>query len=140
MPPASSGTLVEYFIRAEDNLGGIKLLPSDTLKSKLFYIVRTNDSMTVQDIQYCPNNGGRSAYEGFDVRELKELLLQYFRYSRNKLYKCRRNTDSSRRVYIQNGQGPNNGIWLSGNLTDVLKKGDKVRVKGTVEKLQRNQN
>jgi hypothetical protein len=134
MPPASLGTLVEYFIRAEDNLGGIKLLPSDTLKSKLFYIVRTNDSMTVQDIQYCPNNGGRSAYEGFDVRGVEGIVTADTSDIPGINYTSAGGTQTApRRVYIQNGQGPNSGIWLSGNPTDVLKKGDKVRVKGTVE-------
>lgn len=134
MPPASLGTLVEYFIRAEDNLGGVKLLPSDTLRSKLFYIVRQNDSMNVQDVQYCPNNGGRSAYETYDVRGVEGVVTAdtsdipgiNFTSSGG-------NQTSPRRVYIQNGQGPNSGIWISGAPTDALRKGYRVRVKGTVE-------
>lgn len=134
MPPAALGTLVEYFIRAEDNQGAVKLLPSDTLKSKLFYIVRSNDSMNVQDVQYCPNNGGRSAYEGYDVRGVEGIVtadtsdIPGINYTGNG-----GNQTSPRKVYIQNGTGPFSGIWLSGNPTDVLKKGDKVRVRGTVE-------
>lgn len=134
MPPAALGTLVEYFIRAEDNQGGIKLLPSDTLKSKLFYKVRENDSMSVQDVQYCPNNGGRSAYEGYDVRGLEGVVTAdtsdipgiNFTSSAG-------NQTSPRRVYIQNGQGIYSGIWIAGGPTDALRKGDRVRVKGTVE-------
>ena len=41
--------------------------------------------------------------------------------------------NSPRRVYIQNGTGPFSGIWLYGNPTDALRKGDRVRVKGFVE-------
>ncbi|HMQ68469.1 MAG TPA: T9SS type A sorting domain-containing protein [Ignavibacteria bacterium] len=134
MPPASLGTTVEYFIRAEDNQNGIKLLPSDTSRSKLFYIVRTNDSMSIQDVQYCPNNGGRSAYEGYDVRGLEGIVTAdtsdipgiNFTSSAG-------NQTSPRRVYIQNGTGEYSGIWVAGGPTDALRKGDKVRVKGTVE-------
>lgn len=134
LPPASLGTLVEYFMRAEDNQGGVKLLPSDTLRSKLFYKVRTNDSMTVQDIQFCPNNGGRSGYEGFDVRGVEGIVtadtsnIQNFSYT-----SPGGNQTSPARVYIQNGQGPRSGIWISGAPTNILRKGDLVRVKGTVE-------
>jgi len=134
MPPAPLGTLVEYFIRAEDNSGGVKLLPSDTLKSKLFYIVRNSDSMTVQDVQFCPNNGGRSAYEGYDVRGIEGVVTS----DTNDIPGINftspgGNQTAPRRVYIQNGQGAYSGIWLSGNPTDALRKGDRVRVKGTVE-------
>lgn len=134
MPPAPIGTLVEYIFRAEDNQGGVKLLPSDTLRSKLFYIVRQNDSMSVQDIQYCPNNGGRSAYEGYDVRGVEGIVtcdtsdIPAFSYTSSGGTQT-----SPRRVYIQNGQGKGSGIWLSGNPTDILRRGDRVRVMGTVE-------
>ncbi len=134
MPPAPLGTLVEYFIRAEDNLGGVKLLPTDTLKSKLFYIVRSSDSMNVQDVQYCPNNGGRSAYEGYDVRGVEGVVtadtsdIPIFNFT-----SPGGNQTSPRRVYIQNGQGAYSGIWISGTPTDALRKGNRVRVKGTVE-------
>lgn len=134
MPPAPLGTLVEYFVRAEDNLGAVKLLPSDTLRSKLFYIVRQNDSMTVQDIQYCPNNGGRSAYEGYDVRGVEGIVTADTSDIPGISFTSSGGTQNSpRRVYIQNGTGPFSGIWLYGNPTDALRKGDRVRVKGFVE-------
>lgn len=134
MPPASLGTLVEYFVRAEDNSGGIKTLPSDTAKSKLFYIVRSSDSMSVQDIQFCPNNGGRSAYEGFDVRGVEGIVTaDTSDIPGINFTSPGGNQTAPRRVYIQNGQGAYSGIWISGGPTDVLHKGDKVRVKGTVE-------
>lgn len=134
MPPAPLGTLVEYFIRAEDNSGGTKLLPSDTLRSKLFYIVRSSDSMSVQDVQYCPNNGGRSAYEGYDVRGVEGVVTaDTSDIPGINFTSPGGNQTSPRRVYIQNGQGPFSGIWISGNPTDFLRRGDRVRVKGTVE-------
>ncbi|MBL8007006.1 MAG: T9SS type A sorting domain-containing protein [Ignavibacteria bacterium] len=134
LPPHVLGTLVEYFIRAEDNLGGVRLLPADTLKSKLFYIVRSSDSMSVQDVQYCPNNGGRSAYEGFDVRGVEGIVTADTTDIAGINYTGYGGTQTApRRVYIQNGTGPFSGLWLSGNATDVLRKGDRVRVTGTVE-------
>lgn len=134
MPPAPLGTLVEYIFRAQDNQGGVKLLPSDTADSKLFYKVRENDSMSVQDVQYCPNNGGRSAYEGYDVRGVEGIVtcdtsdIPTFSFT-----SAGGNQTAPRRVYIQNGQGAYSGIWVAGGPTDALRKGDRVRVKGTVE-------
>ncbi len=134
MPPAPLGTLVEYFMRAEDNLGGVKLLPSDTLRSKLFYVVRTNDSMSIQDVQFCPNNGGRSGFEGFDVRGIEGVVTADTSDIQNFSYTSPGGSQTSpARVYIQNGQGPRSGIWISGAPTNQLHKGDLVRVKGTVE-------
>jgi len=134
LPPSSLGTFVEYFIRAEDNLGGVKLLPSDTLKSKLFYITRSSDSMNIQDVQFCPNNGGRSAYEGFDVRGVEGIVTSDTSDIPGINYTGNGGTQTApRRVYIQNGTGSFSGLWISGNATDVLRKGDRVRVKGTVE-------
>lgn len=134
MPPAPLGTLVEYFIRAEDNLGAIKLLPTDTLRSKLFYVVRSSDSMSIQDVQYCPNNGGRSSYEGYDVRGLEGIVTADTSDIPGISFSSSGGTQTApRRVYIQNGTGPFSGIWLFGNPTDVLRKGDRVRVRGFVE-------
>lgn len=133
-PTPVLGTLVEYYVRAEDNLGGVKLLPSDTGRSKLFYVVRSSDSMNVQDVQFCPNNGGRSAYEGYDVRGIEGIVtcdtsdIPTFSFTSSA-----GNQNSPRRVYIQNGQGQYSGIWIAGGPTDVLRKGDRVRVRGLVE-------
>lgn len=134
IPPASINTIVEYFIRAEDNSNGVTILPSDTSKSKYFYKVRLNDSMSVQDVQFCPNNGGKSAYEGIFVRGVEGIVTAdtsdipgvNFTSSAG-------NQTAPRRIYLQNGQGPNSGIWISGGPTDVLRKGYRVRVSGIVE-------
>jgi hypothetical protein len=67
LPPAALGSLVEYFIRAQDNQGAIRLNPTDTSRSTYFYYTRLSDTMTIKDIQYTPNNGGYSGYNGYDV-------------------------------------------------------------------------
>lgn len=134
LPQTSAGTLVEYFIRAEDNAGGVKLLPSDTSLSKLFYVTRTSDSMSVQDVQYCPNRSGRSGFENASVRGIEGIVTADTTDIRNFSFTSSGGTQSSpARVMIQNGQGQNSGIWISGSPTNALRRGDRVRVKGTVE-------
>jgi hypothetical protein len=135
IPPAPLGTLVEYFYRAEDNQGTTRTLPSDTSRSTLFYIVRSSDSMSIQDVQYVPNNGGFSAYNGYEVRGIEGIVtadtsdIQEFNCTG-----CQGGNQSApRRVMIQNGTGPWSGIWISGPSTDMLQKGQLVRVSGTVE-------
>ncbi|MFA7361476.1 MAG: T9SS type A sorting domain-containing protein [Candidatus Kapaibacterium sp.] len=134
MPPQALGNLVEYFIKATDNSGGSKNFPADTLKSKLFYKVYANDSLSIQDVQWCPNNGGFSGYNGATVRGIEGIVtadtsdIRAFSYSSSG-----GSQTSPRRVIIQNGTGVWSGIWVYNNATDVLKRGDRVRVKGVVE-------
>jgi hypothetical protein len=134
IPQQPLGTLVEYIFRAQDNSGGVRILPQDSAKSKLFYFVKSSDSLSIQDVQYCPNNGGRSAYENFDVRGVEGIVTADTSDIRAFSYSGAGGTQTSpRRVYIQNGTGPWSGIWISGDATDPLKRGDRVRVKGTVQ-------
>ena len=134
MPPASLTTLVEYFIRAEDNENGVRLLPSDTARSKLFYIVHSSDSLSIQDIQYCPNMSGYSGFDGADVRGVEGIVTADTSDIPGISFSGNGGTQTApRRVYIQNGTGPFSGIWISGSPTDALSKGDRVRVSGTVE-------
>ena len=134
LPQSSLGTLVEYFMRAEDNLGGVKLLPTDTSSSKLFYITRSTDSMSIQDVQYCPNRSGRSGFEGYSVRGLEGVVTADTTDIRNFSFTSSGGTQTSpARVIIQNGQGQNSGIWIFGSQTNPLRRGDRVRVRGTVK-------
>jgi hypothetical protein len=134
MPPASLNTFVEYYIKATDTASAVKLLPSDTAVSKLFYIVKASDSMSIQEVQYCPNRGGRSGFEGAYVRGIEGIVTSDTSDIRAFSYTSAGGTQTSpRRVIIQNGTGALSGIWLFGNPTDILHRGDKVRVRGTVE-------
>jgi len=134
IPPTSLNTLVEYFFRAEDNSSNVKILPSDTSKSTFFYKVRLNDSMSIQEVQFCPNKSGKSGYEGINVRGIEGIVTADTSDIPGINFSSQGgNQTAPRRVYLQNGQGPNSGIWISGNPTDVLKKGYRVRVYGTVE-------
>ena len=134
LPPAPVNTLVEYFIKATNTGGLTKLLPADTLKSKLFYVVKNSDSLSIQEVQYCPNNGGFSGYQGAFVRGIEGIVTADTSDIRNFSYTGPGGTQSSpQRVIIQNGQGPYSGIWISGVPTDVILKGQRVRVRGIVE-------
>ena len=138
IPQNALNSLVEYFIKATNQANLTTFLPSDTSRSKLFYIVHASDSLSIQDVQYCPNNGGHSGYEGATVRGIEGIVtsdttdIHYF--------SCTSNTGclggdqtAPERVIIQNGQGPFSGIWIYGTAVNNLQRGQRVRVKGVVE-------
>ncbi|HJY64334.1 MAG TPA: T9SS type A sorting domain-containing protein [Ignavibacteria bacterium] len=135
MPPQSLGTLVEYFVRAKDNQGAVRLNPSDTGKSTYFYYVRNSDTMTIKDIQYTPNNGGFSGYNGYDVTTEGIVSCDTTDISAGSITTPGGTQSWPRRVIIQDPAITNgwSGIWINGNPTDYLRRGDRVRVRGTVE-------
>ena len=135
MPPTALNNLVEYYFSASNQAGLTRLLPADTSVSKLFYVVKASDSLSIQEVQYCVNNGGRSGYENAIVRGVEGIVTADTSDFRN--YNCGDSckggtVSSPARVIIQNGTGPFSGIWISGPPTDVLQKGQKVRIRGTV--------
>jgi hypothetical protein len=135
MPPQPLGNLVEYFVRARDNQGAVRLNPADTARSTYFYYVRTNDTMTIRDIQYTPNNGGFSGYNGYDVTTEGVVTcdtsdIPVFSFT------SEGGTQSSpRRVIIQDGNlgGGWSGIWIYGSAADQYVRGQRLRVRGTVQ-------
>jgi len=134
LPPTTAGTLMEYYMRAEDNNASSRLLPADTSLSKLFYVTRTTDSMSIQDVQYCPNRSGRSGFENANVRGIEGIVTADTSDIRNFSYTGAGGTQTSpARVTIQNGTGGNSGIWIFGSPTNSLQRGQRVRVKGLVE-------
>lgn len=134
LPPRPLNDLVEYFYSASNSSGLTRLLPADTSISKLFYVVKASDSLSVQDVQYCVNNGGHSGYENAMVRGIEGIVTADTTDFRN--YACTScpggAVTAPARVIIQNGTGAFSGIWISGPPTDNLVKGQRVRVKGTV--------
>lgn len=135
MPPQSLGTLVEYFVRARDNIGAIRLSPSDTSKSTYYYYVRSSDTMTIKDIQYTPNNGGFSGYNGYDVTTEGIVTADTSDIPAFSFSGPGGTQTSPRRVIIQDPAiaGGWSGIWVNGNPTDPLVRGQRIRVRGTVE-------
>jgi len=134
LPSQPLGTLVEYFIKARDNQGASRLNPSDTSKSTYFYYVRNNDTMSIKDIQYTPNNGGFSGYNGYDVTTEGIVTADTSDIPAFSFTGEGGTQTSPRRVIIQDGNiaGGWSGIWIDGNATDPLVKGQRIRVRGTV--------
>ena len=134
LPPRALNDLVEYYFAASNSSGLTRLLPADTSISKLFYVVKASDSLSVQDVQYCVNNGGHSGYENAIVRGVEGIVTADTLDFRN--YTCGScpggPVTAPARVIIQNGTGAFSGIWISGPPSDQLRKGQKVRVRGTV--------
>ena len=135
IPPSALNNLVEYYFSASNQSGLTRLLPADTSISKLYYYVKANDSLSIQDVQYCPNNGGHSGYENAIVRGIEGIVIadttDFFTYACGN--NCLGGTVSEpARVVIQNGTSPYSGIWITGPPTDALQKGQRVRVRGTV--------
>lgn len=134
IPAQGLGTLVEYFIKAKDNQGATRLNPSDTSRSTYFYYVRSSDTMTIRDVQYTPNNGGFSAYNGYNVYTEGVVTCDTSDIPAFSFSGPGGTQTSPRRVVIQdpNISGGWSGIWISGNPTDPLVRGQRVRVYGTV--------
>jgi len=134
LPPRPLNDLVEYYFSASNSSGLTRLLPADTSISKLFYVVKASDSLSVQDVQYCVNNGGRSGYEGAIVRGVEGIVTADTLDFRN--YSCTScpggQVTAPARVIIQNGTGIFSAIWISGPPSDQLRRGQKVRIRGTV--------
>jgi len=134
LPPRPLNDLVEYYFSASNSSGLTRLLPADTSISKLFYVVKASDSLSVQDVQYCVNNGGHSGYEGAIVRGVEGIVTADTLDFRN--YSCTScpggAVTAPARVIIQNGTGIFSAIWISGPPSDQLRRGQKVRIRGTV--------
>ncbi len=135
LPSQPLGTLVEYFIKARDNAGAVRLNPSDTSKSTYFYYVRNNDTMSIKDIQYTPNIGGFSGYNGYDVTTTGIVTCDTSDIQSGSYSSSGGSQSWPKRVIIQDETitGGWSGIWIDGNSsTDPLVKGQRVRVRGTV--------
>lgn len=134
IPSKPLGNLVEYFVKATDNNGAYRLSPQDTSKSTYFYYVRSSDTMTIKDVQYTPNNGGFSAYNGYTVTTEGIVTADTSDIPAFSFTSAGGSQTSPRRVIIQdpNIAGGWSGIWISGNATDPLVKGQRVRIRGVV--------
>jgi len=134
MPAQPLGTLVEYFIKAKDNQGASRLNPSDTSRSTYFYYVRNSDTMSIKDVQYTPNNGGFSSYNGYSVTTEGIVTCDTSDIPSFAFTGPGGTQTSPRRVIIQDGNiaGGWSGLWIDGVAADPLVKGQRVRVTGIV--------
>ena len=128
------GTLVEYFIRAADNQGGVTLNPTDTSRSSYFYYVRNSDTMTIKDVQYTPNNGGYSGWSGYTVSTHGVVTADTSDYPAYTFNGQGGTQTVARKVMIQDPAiaGGWSGLWITGLPTDQLVRGQLVNVRGQV--------
>jgi len=119
IPSQPDSCIVDYFLQAVDNQGNLATTPSDTAKSRYFYLV-LNRALKIQDVQFSPFGSGFSAYNNYEV-SVRGIVT----------------ADTSDipvgpQVIIQNGTGPWSGVRINGTEVLNLKKGDDVTVTGTV--------
>lgn len=117
IPGQTDSSLVDFYLKAVDNLGNTTTNPADTVKNKYFYLV-LNRALTIQDVQYSPFGSGFSAYNNYEVTVRGIVTAD--------------TSDINPVVYIQNGTGPWSGLRISG--TEVLqrRRGDDITVTGTI--------
>jgi hypothetical protein len=119
IPSQPDSCVVDFFLTSSDNQGNTATTPSDTAKSRYFYLV-LNRPLTIQDVQYSPFGSGFSAYNNYEVT-VRGIVT----------------SDTSDiplgpQVMIQNGTGAWSGIRINGTETLNFNKGDDVTVTGTI--------
>jgi hypothetical protein len=127
IPGVSDSALVDYFVWAQDNAGNASLNPTDTTRSRYFYLV-LNRPLTIQDVQYAPFGNGLGGYVDYRVT-LRGIVTADTSDLRGD------GGSITRRAYIQNGVGPWSGIWVAGLAGDELKRGDDVSVVGLIREI-----
>lgn len=124
IPAQSDGTLVRWYIVAEDDSALITYNPSSN-PSTLTYLYRVrNNGLTIYDLQYTPYSSGASPYTGETVTVTGVVTAGV------------NSTDTGDlgHVYIQQENQLNYaGIWLQqGTNLSSLKRGDLIEVEGIV--------
>lgn len=134
IPPQTANAGVRYFCTAADSVGNTAIyasaaggsVGSDTSQGFFFYTV-LNRPLTIQDVQYTPYSNGYSpllgaivTINGVVTADTSDLSLT---------------SSGTTPWYIQNGNAPWSGIWISGfdSLLSPIRKGDSVSVTGTVQ-------
>ncbi|HAW20572.1 MAG TPA: hypothetical protein DCX14_10345 [Flavobacteriales bacterium] len=124
IPAQSDGTLVRWYLVAEDDSGLVTTLPNSN-PATLTYLYRVRDNgLTIYDLQYTPYSAGTSPYVGESV-SVEGVVTAGVNST---------DTGDLGSVYIQQeNQLSYAGIWLmqGTNLTS-LNRGDKVSVEGVV--------
>jgi hypothetical protein len=133
IPPQSVNTEVHYFFKATDTLGSSTIMASSAIgpagsdTSKGFFMYKVlNRPLTIQDIQYTPFVNGRTPYLGAVVSLTGVVTADTSDLS---------TLSELGRWYMQAGNQPWSGIWLTGvdSILSTLRKGDSVTVTGSVQ-------
>lgn len=132
--PKAANTLVKYYCAVVDSLGRATFYANaaggssfqDTTQGLFFYTV-LDRPMTIHDVQYTPYINGYSGFlgavvtiNGIVTADTSDLSLT---------------SSGTTPWYIQNGNTPWNGIWVSAvdTLLSKVHKGDSISVTGTVQ-------
>ncbi|MCC6548816.1 MAG: T9SS type A sorting domain-containing protein [Ignavibacteriaceae bacterium] len=119
----SDSSIISYYVVATDNDNRVAVNPTDTVRSKYFYLV-LNRPLTIKDIQYSPFGGNFGGYTSYKVSVTGVVTSD--------------TSDipgfgsTALRVHIQDGAGPWSGIQINGATALNLRRGDNVTVSGTV--------
>ena len=134
IPPEPANTFVKYFCVAIDTVGSTSIYASaaggsafsDTSQGFFFYTV-LNRPTTIYDVQYTPYTNGYSGLLGAVVTINGVVTADTSNLSLT--------SNGTTPWYIQNGNSPWNGIWVSGidTLLSPIHLGDSVSVTGTVQ-------
>ncbi|MGB5873914.1 MAG: T9SS type A sorting domain-containing protein [Bacteroidota bacterium] len=138
IPNQVANTLVRYFIEATDVAANTSLLASsafggfgtDTSKGFFFYTVLDRPVM-IKDLQYTPFENGRSPYIGAEVTVGGIVTADTSHLGISPL-----NVAGANAWFIQNGNEPWNGIWVTPSTDSTLpsvRNGDSIFVTGTVQ-------
>ncbi len=138
IPIQPIGTFVKYFLNVTDTDGNSTIsasgagggFGSDTSKGFYFYKV-TDGNLTIQDVQHTPFTNGRSPYVGA-VTTLRGIVTAD---TSDLVLSARSGSGGTTAWYIQSGNSPASGIWVTGILDTLksLKRGDSVAVTGTIQ-------
>lgn len=122
--------LVDFYIWAKDNDGMISTNPADTIRNKYFYLV-LNRPLKIQDVQYSPFGSGFSAYNNYRVTISGIVTADTSDLQGD-------GNQISRRVHMQNGEGPWSGITVAGLAADPLVRGQNVTISGLIRESNSN--
>ncbi len=119
IPPQADGSLVSYWIYADDNIGKYTYYP-DSLTGGLKYVVKANGIRTLRDIQESPFPGGGSLWN----RDTLDVNLHV------KVMSTLDPLDLGI-VTVQDGTGPYSGIFIrarTGDGVSAWKRGDSIHI------------
>jgi PKD repeat protein len=124
IPAQADGTLIRWYISAQDDSGLVTTLPSNDPNSNTYLYRVRNNGLSIFDIQYTPFANGISPYVDQTV-SVEGIVTSSVNAS---------DTGDLGYVFIQQeGQLNYGGIWLQqGSTISQLERGDKVTVEGVV--------
>jgi DNA/RNA endonuclease YhcR with UshA esterase domain len=130
IPAQAAESLVEFYLVARDDSNLVTQDPGNLTTQRYFYRV-LDRSVTIRDVQFCPDLTGNSSFAD-PVVQANGFAVTVTGVVTADTSDINGGGGQSRRTYIQQGEGAWSGIWISGNNTDDLLKGDSVSVTGTV--------